>query len=799
MTDFFETKQTRNAKKKRAKRLVRLYWVCFSSCVVFVFCLFCLAAVGAFGEMPSLELLENPETNLATEILDEEGAILGKIYLDENRTPLDYEELSPALVQALVATEDERFFDHSGIDVIGGFRALFFLGTRGGGSTISQQLARQLFVGTRSRNKVSAVIQKVKEWVIAIRIERNYTKQEILAMYFNVYDFNNQADGIRSAAHIYFGKDPNALSLEEAATLVGMFKNSSLYNPLNNPEGVRARRNTVLLQMYKNNIIDEKQRDSLSALPLVIDFHPETHDQGLATYFREEVRMFMKKWVEENPKPDGSKYNLYKDGLRVYTTINKKMQEYAEYAVVAHLKSLQKEFNSQLKNRLIIYDSFPPFVGIDREDYERLKEGSIRRSERWRHMKEDLGKSEKEIFDSFDKKEKMRIFSWNGDIDTIMTPLDSMLYYKKILRAGMLSIEPQTGHIKTWVGGANYRHFKYDQVSKGARQAGSTFKPFLYAAAIDQLGLTPCSQFRDVIHCIEANKYGNPEPWCPNNSTKEFTGKMKTLKEALAKSINSISIALMDEVGPRSVVDLITRMGITSETPPVPSIALGTVDVKLLEMVGAYSTFSNKGVYIKPYYLLRIEDKNGTILYEPPPPVIRDVFSEKVSYSMISLMKGVTDFGSGKRLKTVGMSNYIYKNVMTGYPYELKNPIAGKTGTSQNQSDGWFIGSVPNLVTGVWVGAEDRAVHFKSLSFGQGATTALPIWGLFMKSCYADASLNVSKRDFERPKGMNIDLECEDAREADSYDDEDESETPDETTERGTKKDVKKPDESFDF
>ena len=467
----------------------------------------------------------------------------------------------------------------------------------------------------------------------------------------------------------------------------------------------------------------------------------------------------MKGWINnnENRKPDGSKYNLNTDGLKIYTTINYTMQEYAENAVTEHMPRLQKEF---FKQNEVVDDSIAPFRELTSGAVDTLLRISMRRSERWRKMRYDMKKSAEEIEASFFEPTNMTVFSWNGDIDTIMQPIDSMKYYKSFFRPGMMSMDPSNGFIKAWVGGMNYKHFQYDMAKKGKRQTGSTFKPFVYAAAIDQLHLSPCDTFPDSQFCIEKNKFGNVEQWCPKNSGDKY-GRTRTLKNALANSVNTITARLMDRIGPKPIVKLAKKMGIEQRIPPVPSIALGTPDLSVYEMVAAYSTFANKGVYTKPVFVERIEDKNGTLLYEYQPET-RDVLSEEAAYVTVNLLEGVTRSGSGTRLRTVGSDehNLVYKNVVTGYPYEFKNPIAGKTGTTQNQSDGWFIGMVPNLVTGVWVGAEDRAIHFEEIAYGQGATMALPIWGLYMKSCYQDSILNISQEAFEKPDYMTIELEC---------------------------------------
>jgi penicillin-binding protein 1A len=668
------------------------------------------------------------------------------------------------MVEALIATEDERFYEHSGIDWRGTLRAFVFLGKRGGASTISQQLARQIFVGVRSRNKIKTILQKAQEWLIAVQLEQRYTKKEILAMYLNKYDFGYQADGIRSAAKIFFNKTPLELKIEESATLVGMLKNSSLYNPIRRPERVKSRRNIVFQQMVRNKLISSEEKDSLVQLPLEITFTPESHREGLATYFRAYLKEFMDAWIDANPKPDGTKHNLYRDGIRIFTTIDSRIQQLAENTVGAHMKNLQREFFLQNTEEL---NPTAPFLDLREGEIDTLMERTAYRTERWRKMKL-AGFQEEEILASFKKEVPMRVFSWKGEIDTIMTPMDSIRYYKHFLRASLMSMEPQTGHVKAWVGGFNYKHFQYDQVKQGRRQIGSTFKPFLYATAIDQLKLSPCDSLPDALYCIEPMKHGNLDAWCPKNSGDKY-GRTRTLKNALANSVNTVSARLMDLVGPRPVINLARKMGVTSYLPAVPSIALGTPDISLFEMVGAYSTFVNQGIYVKPVMITRIEDKNGRALYEVIPET-QDVLSEAAAYVTVNLMQGVTTAGSGARLRHAGLekTNYVYEKVVTGYPYIFENSIAGKTGTTQNQSDGWFMGMVPNLATGVWVGGEDRAIHFKEIAFGQGATMALPIWGNYMRALYENPEFGISQEDFIAPENLSIPVDCEEIADLES-------------------------------
>jgi penicillin-binding protein 1A len=766
------------ATKKQPKgffKFIKWFWILFASGVGLIALVFLLASWGFFGELPPYEHLENPQTNLATEIISSDNETLGKFYLDDNRTPVEFEDLPENLVNALVATEDERYYDHSGIDWFGTLRAIAYLGKRGGASTITQQLAKQLFTGVAARG-LKRYTQKFREWVLAVKLERSYTKEEIIKMYFNIYDFGNNADGIRSASKIYFGKEPKDLKIEESAMLVGMLKNSSLYNPLphRNPVGTKRKRDVVLHQLARNNFITEKEKDSLQALEMNINYNPESHREGIATYFRMYLQRFMNGWISKNPRPaiegERDKWNLYLDGLKIYTTIDSRMQQNAEDAVSGHMKNLQAEFfkqNSADRNKT------SPFLELDKSEIDRIMERAMKISARWRAMKAK-GASEKEIRESFDKKTEMTVFDWNSETrekDTIMTPRDSIRYYKTFLRSAMMSMEPQTGHVKAWVGGIDYRHFQYDNVIQGARQAGSTFKPFIYAAAIDQLRLSPCYELPDTQYCIEAEKHGNPEPWCPKNAEGRYSGNMYTLKRALANSKNTITAQLIDRVGPKSVVSIVKNLGLTKEIPEVPSIALGTPDFNVYEMVGAYGTFVNQGVYVKPVMVTRIEDKNGTVLYEYVPET-KDVLSKDVSYAMIDLMKGVTQGGSGTRLRhSYNKNQTVYKEIITGYPYGFENPIAGKTGTTQNQSDGWFMGMVPNLVTGVWVGGEERATHFRHIAYGQGASMALPIWALYMQKNYEDKDLGISDGDFPKPINLSIKVDCSKIEEETEKDD----------------------------
>jgi penicillin-binding protein 1A len=739
----------KNTVVKDIKYYQKKFWKLFFYTLGGVFLFFLFASWGLFGAMPSFEDLENPESNLATEIISSDGVVLGKFY-NENRTAIKYKDLPKHLVDALVSTEDERFYEHSGIDAKRTFGAALQLGSNGGASTLTQQLAKLLFHGEGSKFLPFRIVQKAKEWIIAIRLERQYTKNEIIALYFNQVDFVNGAVGIRSAAKVYFNKEPRNLTIEESALLVGMLTNPSRFNPNRFPERALTRRNIVLGQLVRNNHLEKEAKELLEKKPIKLNFHPESHLDGTATYFREYLRDFMKNWVKENKKPDGEDYDIYGDGLKIYTTIDSKIQEHAEEAVTEHMKNLQQEFWIQQKG-----NKNAPFVNITDDETDKIIKQAMKNSERWRILKADE-KTDEEIIASFSKKTKMTVFTWKGERDTIMTPLDSIRYYKHFLQAGLMSMEPQTGHVKAWVGGIDYKYFQYDHVGQGARQVGSTFKPFVYATAIEQLNMSPCDTIIDGPFMIRKGRHHVTEDWEPRNSDQKYRG-MVSLKRALANSINTISAKLIDKTGPEAVVEMTHKLGVTSEIPVQPSIALGAVDITVHDMVAAYSTFANKGVYIKPQFIAKIEDKNGAVIYEPIPES-HDVLNPDIAYAVIKLLEGVTEGGSGERLRTEGGGSG--DNRWTGYPYMFKNPIAGKTGTTQNQSDGWFIGMVPNLVTGVWVGCEDRSARFKSITYGQGATAALPVWGYFMEKCYEDKDLQISKDPFEKPENFAIKVDC---------------------------------------
>ena len=731
------------------KKYIIGFWLLFLGGIAAVIIFFLFASWGVFGPMPTFEELENPSSNVATEIISADGKTIGKFYL-ENRVPVKYDELPQHLVDALIATEDERFREHSGIDARGTLRAVVSVGSSGGASTITQQLAKLLFHGEGSKNIFKRITQKAKEWVISVNLERQYTKDEILTMYLNKADFVNNAVGIRSASRVYLGKEPKDLTVDEAAMFVGMLKNPSYFNPVRRPELVENRRNVVLAQMLRNEYITQEEMQEYQAKPMELNFTPESHKEGIATYFREYLREYLRSWVKENPKKDGTFYDIYRDGLKIHVSIDSRMQKYAEEAVQDHISNLQEQFFIEQKSNKIA-----PFYGINASEVNKIVDRAIKSSERWRQMKKQE-KPESEILASFDVKTKMRVFTWKGDVDTLMTPRDSILYYKHFLQTGMMSMEPQTGHVKAWVGGIDYRHFQYDHVAQGARQVGSVFKPFVYATAIDHLHFSPCDSILDSPFTMPKGKYGIGADWSPQNASRSYKGIM-TLKQALAGSVNTVTAKLMDKVGPRKVVEMTRKLGVTADIPEQPAIALGAVEITVSDMVAAYSTFANQGVYVKPVFVTKILDKNGVVLFNAVPET-KDVVNKDIAYAIVKLLEGVTEGGSGTRLRTTWQGAG-YKRV-TGHPYKFTNPIAGKTGTSQNNSDGWFIGMVPNLATGVWVGNADRAAHFKSMTYGQGATMALPIWGIYMNKVYNDKSLHVSKGAFPVPDNLSIRVDC---------------------------------------
>jgi penicillin-binding protein 1A len=731
-----------SAQKKKVSywKYIKWIWlVSFTPLFILGF-LIILVYFGAFGRLPSFEELENPRSVFASEVYTADQKLLGKYFI-ENRSNVKYEQLSPNLVNALISTEDERFFEHSGVDLEALVRVLFrtvISGDKGGGggSTITQQLAKNLYQrdSIASKSKSGLAVSKVKEWITAVKLEKSYTKEEIIALYFNTVDFSSNAFGIRSAANTYFGTTPDSLNIQEAAMLVGMLKAPTSYNPKIHPDASLTRRNTVLYQMKRNKYITQAQFDSLKTLPIVLKYSVESQNSGMAPYFREYLRDDLEKWCKENKKPDGTTYNLYKDGLKIYTTVNSKMQSYAEQAVKEHLKKLQKDFFAHWKGF-----KNAPYDDLDDKQINVILRSAMLSSDRYRSMKR-AGVNEKDIERAFKKPVKMKIFTWNGDSTVTMSPWDSIRYHKSFLQTGFMAMEPQTGYVRAWVGGINHYYFKYDHVKVSKRQVGSTFKPFVYGVAM-QSGLSPCYMAPNVTISVP----DGDKVWVPSNSSKYKEGQMMTLKDALAHSVNKVSAFLIMKFGVSKVIEFARKVGISSYLPHYPSLCLGTADLSVFEMVGANSTFANKGTWTEPIYITRIEDKYGNVLAEFKPKK-NEAMSEETAFLILSLMKGVVEEGTGGRLRSI---------------YKIPYPVAGKTGTTQNNSDGWFMGITPDLVSGVWVGCEDRAAHFRTTDLGQGASMALPIWALFMKKVYADPSIKISKGDFERPKGeMTIETDC---------------------------------------
>jgi len=768
------------------KFYIRLFWTLVALPFVTLAIIFFLISQGVFGEMPTFEQLENPQNNLASLVYSEDGEQLGKYYI-QNRSYVGFKEISSNIVNALIATEDIRFYEHSGIDARGLARVFFktiLLGkSSGGGSTITQQLAKNLFprdttvYNSRIAYATNLVLAKFKEWITAAKLERNYTKKEILVMYLNTVPFGGMTYGLKSASRTYFNTHPDSLKLEESATLVGMLKAPTRYSPVLNPEQARERRNVVLSQMEKYNYINHSQYDSLSSLPLEIDYTRQDHNEGPARYFREHLRMLLTEekpirseysnpdnykddstkwannplygWCNKHTKPDGSHYDLYRDGLRIHTTIHSKLQNYAEKAMREHLgEDLQPIFMENKEDQKLA----PFSEDLKKKQVDKIIDRAMRNTHRYKTLKQK-GVSEDSIRKNFNKSREMEVFSWDGVKDTVMSPMDSIWYHKHFLRAGFMSMNPKNGQVKAYVGGPDYRYFKYDHVTQGARQIGSTIKPFLYTLAMQE-GYSPCHKVPNVPRTF----YINDSTWTPKNSgPSDMDGEMVTLKWGLTRSVNYISAWLIKQFNPQSVVNVMRKMGIESHIDPVPSIFLGTSDISLYEMVGAYSTFANKGVYTEPSFVTRIEDRNGNLLATFNPQE-SEAISEQTAYLMINLLQGVVQDGTGIRVR---------------YKYELMNPIAGKTGTTQNQSDGWFMGATPNLVSGAWVGGENRSIHFNTIGLGQGANMALPIWAKYMTKVYNDSTLTnlVSKQDtFERPTDFNYNLDCEDVGTGDPKD-----------------------------
>ena len=733
-------------KKKKFFNYITKFWLLYLIGLGLVVLLFYDVVSEFFGPLPTFKQLENPQTNLASEVISSDGVLLGTYYI-ENRSNVTYRQISPNLINALIAIEDVRFEEHSGIDERALLRVIYGLITgkhKGGGSTITQQLAKNLFPRGQHLNKLQLVIRKFQEWVTAIKLERYYSKEEIIAMYLNTVFFGHNSYGIKSAAKTFFNKTPDSLNLQESALMAGVVNLPTHYSPILHPENALKRRNLVLHQMFKYGFINRETLDSVQRLPLGVEnFGVLNHNAGLARYFREYLRKQMKIWCKSHFKSNGKAYDLYKDGLRIYTTIDSRMQRYAEEAVAEHLgNDLQPTFYKHWQGH-----PDAPFVfkgdSIQvRHQVQNILEQAMHRSQRFKKMKR-AGIPVDSIKMSFEQPVHMKVFSWHGTVDTVMTPMDSIRYYKFFLQAGLMSMESTTGFVRAYVGGNDYRFFKYDHVTQAKRQVGSTFKPFLYTLAMQEGEYSPCYKVPNI-------SYSVPQPngkyWTPHNADTKRIGEEVTLKWALANSNNWISAWLIRRFSPQSVIQMARKMGVTSPIPAVPSIALGVADLSLYEMVGAMNTFADKGVYIKPVFVTKIEDKNGNVL-ERFVPKKTEAMSEVTAYKMIKLLEGVVESGTGIRLR---------------YKYGYRNPIAGKTGTTQNQSDGWFMGITPKLTTGIWVGAEDRSVHFRTIKLGQGANMALPIWAIYMKKVYADPSLGISKSDdFTKPlKNIDVEFDC---------------------------------------
>ncbi|WP_018666750.1 transglycosylase domain-containing protein [Bacteroides gallinarum] len=748
------------------KKVVKVLWIFIALIALACVIIFFSIAKGWIGYMPPVEDLENPNYKFATEIFSEDGKVLGTYsYSKENRVFVGYNELSPYIINALIATEDVRFAEHSGIDAIALFRAVVKRGilmqkNAGGGSTISQQLSKQLY-SPSADNIMERLFQKPIEWVIAVKLERYYTKEEILTMYLNKFDFLNNAVGIKTAAYTYFGCEPKDLKIEEAATLVGMCKNPSLYNPVRYNERSRGRRNVVLDQMRKAGYITVEERDSLQALPLELSYHRVDHNEGLATYFREYLRGVLnaKKpdksdyrgwqmqkyyedsldwennplfgWCEKNTKKDGSKYNLYTDGLKIYTTIDSRMQKYAEDAVTEHLKELQGYFFKEKKGA----KKAPYTFRLTQEQVDEILGRAMRLSDRYRIMKR-AGASEAEIKKAFDTPEEMSVFSWSGEKDTIMTPMDSIRYYKFFLRAGFMSMDPRNGHVKAYVGGPNHHYFKYDMAMVGRRQIGSTMKPYVYSLAMEN-GFSPCDQARHVEYTLIDE---NGKPWTPRNANNKRYGEMVTVKWGLANSDNWITAYLMSKLNPYELKRLVHSFGVRNrDIVPSVSLCLGPCEISVGEMVSAYTAFPNKGIRVAPLFVTRIEDNDGNVLATFSPEM-QEVISASSAYKMLVMLRAVINEGTGGRVRRLG----------------VKADMGGKTGTTNFNSDGWFMGFTPSLVSGCWVGGEDRDIHFDTMLHGQGASMALPIWAKYMVKVLGDKSLGYDENEtFELPEGFD--------------------------------------------
>jgi penicillin-binding protein 1A len=735
------------------QKIIRTIWLIFAAGLI-GFILFVMAVstnfLGLFGELPNFKELENPQSELASELYSSDGLLLGN-YFRENRTPVNYSDLSPNLVKALIATEDVRFEKHSGIDLQSMGRVLFksiiLRQSAGGGSTLSQQTAKNLFKtrNLESQGVLSKVpglrmlIIKTKEWIVAAKLEKSYTKDEILTLYLNTSEFGSNAYGIKTAAKTFFNKEPSELNVQESATLVGLFKAPTYYSPVFNPENSLRRRNTVLGQMEKYGMLNEMEYDSISSLPLELDYKVENQNQGLATYFREVLKADLIKWTKENLKADGTPYDLFGDGLKIYTTLDSRMQRYAEESVQEHMRELQKKFEKEMGNR-------DPWLDNNGQVIPNFLETQVKRTEAYRNLVKRYGASTDSINIKLNEKKRMKVFSWEfGELDTLMSTMDSLRHYKKHLQTGFVSMDPKTGHIKAWVGGINHKHFKFDHVKQGKRQPGSTFKAFVYAAAIEN-GYSPCYTVID--QPIEINIPGQPT-WTPKNADGKFSYEKMSIRLAMAQSVNSVSAYMMKKLGPRIVVETAHRLGIVSDLEEVPALALGTSDVSVLEMVGAMGTFVNEGEHIVPFYIDRIEDKNGNLLQQFTPKK-KPAMSKEHAYLMVHMLKGGFEEERG---------------TSQGVPWSLRdegNELGGKTGTTQNASDGWYMGLSKDLVSGAWVGGDDRAIHFRSWTSGQGGQTARPIWVKYMSKVYADKTLGITKGPFPRPeRPLSVEIDCE--------------------------------------
>ena len=750
------------------RKIIKALWIFLAVIVLAIVIVFVSISKGWIGYMPPVEELENPSYKFATEIFSEDEKVLGTwSYSKENRVYTAYKDLSPSIINALIATEDVRFVEHSGIDAKALFRAfvkrgLMFQKNAGGGSTLSQQLAKQLFTENVARNTLQRLFQKPIEWVIAVKLERYYTKEEILSMYLNKFDFLNNAVGIKTAAYTYFGCEPKDLKIEEAATLVGMCKNPSLYNPVRFNERSRGRRNVVLEQMRKAGYITDAECDSLQALPLKLTYNRVDHKEGLATYFREYLRGVMTApkpvrsdyrgwqmqkfyedsiawetnplygWCAKNKKKDGTNYNIYTDGLKIYTTINSRMQQYAEDAVKEHLGDyLQPIFFKEKEGS----KNAPYARSLPEKRVEELLTKAMKQTERYRLMKE-AGASEQQIRKAFDTPEEMTVFSWKGDKDTIMTPMDSIRYYKSFLRTGFMSMDPANGHVKAYVGGPNYVYFQYDMAMVGRRQVGSTIKPYLYTLAMEN-GFSPCDQARHVEQTLIDE---NGTPWTPRNANDKRYGEMVTLKWGLANSDNWISAYLMGKLNPYDLVRLIHSFGVRNKAiDPVVSLCLGPCEISVGEMVSAYTAFANKGIRVAPLFVTRIEDSDGNVI-STFAPQMEEVISASSTYKMLVMLRAVINEGTGGRVRRYGITA----------------DMGGKTGTTNDNSDAWFMGFTPSLVSGCWVGGDERDIHFGRMTYGQGAAAALPIWAMYMKKVYDDPTLGYDQQErFKLPEGFD--------------------------------------------